>query len=98
QLIEYRRHVEQMVTRVAQTTVPNQYGLWRAIGYLNSMDGTEHLALVLGDLDASETAPNPPAVLVRGDDPPSPPAALVRGDDPPSPSAALFRGDDPPSP
>jgi 3,4-dihydroxy 2-butanone 4-phosphate synthase/GTP cyclohydrolase II len=50
QLIEYRRHAEQMVTRVVTTTVPNQYGEWQAIGYLNSTDGTEHLALVLGDI------------------------------------------------
>ena len=50
QLIEYRRHSERMVARVVQTTVPNDYGQWQAIGYLNSMDGTEHLAMVLGDL------------------------------------------------
>ena len=51
QLIEFRRHSERMVSRVVQTSVPNAYGQWQAIGYLNSMDGTEHLALVLGDLD-----------------------------------------------
>jgi 3,4-dihydroxy 2-butanone 4-phosphate synthase/GTP cyclohydrolase II len=51
QLIEYRRHTERMVSRVVTTRVPNAYGEWRAIGYLNSMDGTEHLALVLGDID-----------------------------------------------
>jgi 3,4-dihydroxy 2-butanone 4-phosphate synthase / GTP cyclohydrolase II len=51
QLIEYRRYSERMVTRVVETTVPNAYGQWRAIGYLNSMDGTEHLALVLGEVD-----------------------------------------------
>jgi len=50
QLIEYRRYSERMISRVVQTTVPNSYGQWRAIGYLNSMDGTEHLALVLGDV------------------------------------------------
>ncbi len=61
QLIEYRRHFEQMVTRVVETTVPNQYGQWQAFGYLNSMDGTEHLALVLGDLGAQAV----PDVLVR---------------------------------
>jgi 3,4-dihydroxy 2-butanone 4-phosphate synthase/GTP cyclohydrolase II len=55
QLIEYRRHHERVVSRVVETRVPNQYGDWRAIGYLNSVDGTEHLALVLGDL----TAPGP---------------------------------------
>jgi 3,4-dihydroxy 2-butanone 4-phosphate synthase/GTP cyclohydrolase II len=51
QLIEYRRHSERTVRRVVQTRVPNQYGDWRAYGYLNSVDGTEHVALALGDLD-----------------------------------------------
>jgi 3,4-dihydroxy 2-butanone 4-phosphate synthase/GTP cyclohydrolase II len=51
QLIEYRRHSERTVRRVVQTRVPNQYGEWRAYGYLNSVDGTEHVALALGDLD-----------------------------------------------
>jgi 3,4-dihydroxy 2-butanone 4-phosphate synthase/GTP cyclohydrolase II len=60
QLIEYRRHSELTVRRVVETRVPNQHGEWRAVGYLNSVDGTEHLALVLGDLDA----PGEP-VLVR---------------------------------
>ncbi len=50
QLIEYRRHSERMVARVVQTMVPNAYGQWQAIGYLNALDGTEHLAMVLGDL------------------------------------------------
>jgi 3,4-dihydroxy 2-butanone 4-phosphate synthase / GTP cyclohydrolase II len=50
QLIEYRRHREQMVRRVAETKLPNARGLWRAFGYLNSVDGTEQVALVLGDL------------------------------------------------
>ena len=59
QLIEYRRHSEQTVRRVVQTRVPNQFGEWRAFGYLNSVDGTEHLALVLGDTDEPED------VLVR---------------------------------
>ena len=51
QLIEHRRHAERMVSRIVQTRVPNAYGEWRAMGYLNSLDGTEHVALVLGDLD-----------------------------------------------
>ena len=60
QLISYRRQHERVVRRVVETRLPNQFGEWRAIGYLNSVDGTEHLALVLGDL----TAPGPD-VLVR---------------------------------
>jgi 3,4-dihydroxy 2-butanone 4-phosphate synthase / GTP cyclohydrolase II len=61
QLIEYRRHSERTVRRVVQTRVPNEYGEWRAFGYLNSVDSTEHLALVLGDLAEAGTAD----VLVR---------------------------------
>jgi 3,4-dihydroxy 2-butanone 4-phosphate synthase/GTP cyclohydrolase II len=59
QLIEYRRHSERTVRRVVQTRVPNQYGEWRAYGYLNSVDGTEHVALVLGDISDGDD------VLVR---------------------------------
>jgi 3,4-dihydroxy 2-butanone 4-phosphate synthase / GTP cyclohydrolase II len=65
QLIEYRRRTERMVTRVVRTTVPNEYGQWQAIGYLNSLDGTEHLALVLGDIGSSPDGPPVPDVLVR---------------------------------
>jgi 3,4-dihydroxy 2-butanone 4-phosphate synthase/GTP cyclohydrolase II len=54
QLIEYRRHTEQMVRRVTQTKLPNAYGEWQAFGYLNSVDGTEHVALVLGELGDGE--------------------------------------------
>src|SRR6266851_1993513 len=39
QLIEFRRHSEQMVRRVAETRLPNAHGEWRALGYQNSVDG-----------------------------------------------------------
>jgi 3,4-dihydroxy 2-butanone 4-phosphate synthase / GTP cyclohydrolase II len=66
QLIEYRRYSERMVSRVVQTTIPTSYGQWQAIGYLNSMDGTEHVALVLGDVDRRADGDVPgPDVLVR---------------------------------
>jgi 3,4-dihydroxy 2-butanone 4-phosphate synthase / GTP cyclohydrolase II len=55
QLISYRRQHERIVSRVVETRLPNQFGEWRAVGYLNSVDATEHVALVLGDL----TAPGP---------------------------------------
>jgi 3,4-dihydroxy 2-butanone 4-phosphate synthase / GTP cyclohydrolase II len=48
------------VRRAVETRMPNQFGEWRALGYLNSVDGTEHLALVCGDLGEAGTD-----VLVR---------------------------------
>jgi 3,4-dihydroxy 2-butanone 4-phosphate synthase / GTP cyclohydrolase II len=66
QLIEHRRHSERMVTRIVETRVPNQFGEWRALGYLSSVDGTEHLALVLGDLGPPHDGDRlGPGVLVR---------------------------------
>jgi len=54
QLIEHRRRTERLVTRVAETVIPNAYGEWRAYGYRSDIDGTEHLALVVGDLSADD--------------------------------------------
>jgi len=54
QLVEHRRHTERIVRRVTQTRLPNAYGEWQAYGYRNAVDGTEHIALVLGDLADGE--------------------------------------------
>jgi len=50
QLIAYRRRTERHVTRQAQTRLPNDFGLWQAFGYRHEIDGTEYVALVLGDV------------------------------------------------
>jgi len=52
QLIGYRRRTQRQLTRLAQTKLPNAYGLWQAFGYRHDVDGTEYLALVLGDVTA----------------------------------------------
>jgi 3,4-dihydroxy 2-butanone 4-phosphate synthase / GTP cyclohydrolase II len=52
QLIEYRRRTERQLTRQAQTRLPNAFGLWQAFGYRHEVDGTEYVALVLGDIAA----------------------------------------------
>ncbi|MGH3280638.1 MAG: bifunctional 3,4-dihydroxy-2-butanone-4-phosphate synthase/GTP cyclohydrolase II [Trebonia sp.] len=54
QLIEHRRRTERLVTRVAETVIPNAYGQWRAYGYRSDIDGTEYVALALGEVDAAE--------------------------------------------
>ena len=50
QLIAYRRRTERQLSRQAQTTIPNAYGQWHAFGYRHEVDGTEYVALVLGDV------------------------------------------------
>jgi 3,4-dihydroxy 2-butanone 4-phosphate synthase/GTP cyclohydrolase II len=58
-LIEYRRHNETFVQREVEITLPTQFGTFRAIGYSNSLDEKEHIALVKGEIN-----PDKP-VLVR---------------------------------
>jgi 3,4-dihydroxy 2-butanone 4-phosphate synthase / GTP cyclohydrolase II len=50
QLIEYRRRTERQLSRQAQTRLPNAFGLWQAFGYRHEVDGTEYVALALGDV------------------------------------------------
>src|ERR1700678_1882237 len=50
QLIEYRRRTERQLSRQARTTIPNAYGESQAFGYRHEIDGTEYVALVLGDV------------------------------------------------
>jgi 3,4-dihydroxy 2-butanone 4-phosphate synthase/GTP cyclohydrolase II len=59
QLVDHRKRTERVVERVAETRIPNRYGMWRAVGYASAIDGGEHVALVLGDLGDGED------VLVR---------------------------------
>jgi 3,4-dihydroxy 2-butanone 4-phosphate synthase/GTP cyclohydrolase II len=54
QLIEYRRHTERQLTRQAHTQIPNLHGLWQAYGYRHDIDGTEYMALTLGDVQAQD--------------------------------------------
>jgi len=48
-LIAYRRERETLVERVAQAKLPTPYGDWRIIGYRSTADGSESVALVLGE-------------------------------------------------
>lgn len=50
QLIEWRRHNEQQVTRQVETRLPTEHGEFRAVGYRNDVDKREHIALIVGDL------------------------------------------------
>ncbi|WP_243524225.1 bifunctional 3,4-dihydroxy-2-butanone-4-phosphate synthase/GTP cyclohydrolase II [Bacillus pseudomycoides] len=58
-LIAYRRHHETLVTREVEIALPTDFGTFHAIGYSNSLDPKEHIALVKGDISTGEP------VLVR---------------------------------
>jgi 3,4-dihydroxy 2-butanone 4-phosphate synthase/GTP cyclohydrolase II len=59
-LIRYRLDTERFVRRQAEAELPSRFGRFRAIGYRNELDGSEHVAIVKGHPERS-TAP----VLVR---------------------------------
>jgi 3,4-dihydroxy 2-butanone 4-phosphate synthase/GTP cyclohydrolase II len=59
QLISYRMSKDRLVQRVAETVLPTPYGQFRAIAYRSVIDPDEHIALVMGDIQAKEP------VLVR---------------------------------
>ncbi|HEX9888947.1 MAG TPA: bifunctional 3,4-dihydroxy-2-butanone-4-phosphate synthase/GTP cyclohydrolase II [Nitriliruptorales bacterium] len=58
-LIAYRREREELVQRIVETRIPTPYGVWRALGYRSKADGTEQVALVLGEPEGK------PDVMVR---------------------------------
>ncbi|MEU6827707.1 bifunctional 3,4-dihydroxy-2-butanone-4-phosphate synthase/GTP cyclohydrolase II [Nocardia beijingensis] len=47
-LIEHRRRLERGVVRVVETRLPTRFGDFRLVGYRDTTDQTEHLALVFG--------------------------------------------------
>lgn len=58
-LIRYRRHHEKLVDRIAEASLPTEYGDFQAVVFESLLDGEQHIALVYGDLS---TVKNP---LVR---------------------------------
>ncbi|MCM3586761.1 bifunctional 3,4-dihydroxy-2-butanone-4-phosphate synthase/GTP cyclohydrolase II [Mesobacillus maritimus] len=58
-LIHYRNQQEKLVIREVEIDLPTEFGDFKAIGYTNSIDGKEHVALVKGDVCSNEP------VLVR---------------------------------
>lgn len=60
QLQDWRRHHTQTLERAVETRLPTVHGNFRAIGYVNIIDGTEHVALVKGDVSAVSTGSEEP--------------------------------------
>jgi 3,4-dihydroxy 2-butanone 4-phosphate synthase / GTP cyclohydrolase II len=53
-LIKYRNRKEKLVKREVEITLPTEFGEFRAIGYTNSVDNKEHVALVKGEIIPDE--------------------------------------------
>lgn len=49
-LIRYRRKREKLVERTAISRLPTKWGLFQAYCYRSKLDGTEHIAIVKGDI------------------------------------------------
>lgn len=49
-LITYRRRTEILVERVTEAEMPTKYGIFKAYGYVNKINGEHHVALVKGDV------------------------------------------------
>ncbi|MET7990229.1 bifunctional 3,4-dihydroxy-2-butanone-4-phosphate synthase/GTP cyclohydrolase II [Amycolatopsis sp. NPDC005232] len=52
-LVRYRGATERLVEPVASAAMPTAFGDFRAVAYQSVLDGTEHLALVRGDVAAA---------------------------------------------
>jgi 3,4-dihydroxy 2-butanone 4-phosphate synthase/GTP cyclohydrolase II len=58
-LIAYRRRHDKLVERVVETTLPTEYGDFRAVGFRSLVDDKHHVAMVKGDIEGAQD------VLVR---------------------------------
>ncbi|MGY1690288.1 bifunctional 3,4-dihydroxy-2-butanone-4-phosphate synthase/GTP cyclohydrolase II [Geodermatophilus sp. SYSU D00697] len=62
-LVRYRRATERLVEQVAVSAMPTAFGAFRAVAYRSTLDGSEHLALVMGDV--AEAGRSEAGALVR---------------------------------
>lgn len=60
ELIEYRRKRERLIKKVLETALPTRYGKFKLMLYESLVDGSHHIALVMGDV-STEDVP----ILVR---------------------------------
>jgi 3,4-dihydroxy 2-butanone 4-phosphate synthase/GTP cyclohydrolase II len=53
-LVAHRRRTETQVVRAAEAAIPTRHGAFRAVGYRSVLDGTEHVALIRGEIGDGE--------------------------------------------
>jgi 3,4-dihydroxy 2-butanone 4-phosphate synthase/GTP cyclohydrolase II len=66
-LIQYRKRTEQLVERKASSTLPTRFGNFRAVVYESKVDGKDHVALVMGDIDETPTLVRVHSECLTGD-------------------------------
>lgn len=49
-LIRFRRRSETLISRVVEVPLPTEFGMFTAVAYRSDIDGSEHVALVAGDI------------------------------------------------
>ncbi len=54
ELVAHRWRTESLVTREAEADLPTDEGEFRAIGFRSKLDDSEHVALVMGDVEGAE--------------------------------------------
>lgn len=59
EMIAYRRETDCYVVREAEANLPTEYGDFRMVGFVNTLNGEHHVALVKGTIDPNDE------VLVR---------------------------------
>ncbi|WP_329958826.1 bifunctional 3,4-dihydroxy-2-butanone-4-phosphate synthase/GTP cyclohydrolase II [Sporosarcina sp. G11-34] len=59
ELIAYRRQNDKIVQRIVDVQLPTDFGLFKAVTYVEKLTGQEHIALVKGEIEGAEN------VLVR---------------------------------
>lgn len=55
-IIQYRLRHEQLINREVETTLPTEFGEFRIQVYSNAVDSYQHVAMIFGDLENSESA------------------------------------------
>jgi len=53
-LVQYRLKREKLISREAEAFLPTKYGVFKIYGYKSLVDGNEHVALVMGDINPDE--------------------------------------------
>ena len=66
-LVRFRASTEPILESVATSLMPTVFGDFRAIAFRATLDGTEHLAMVMGDVAAASSAPEGALVRVHSE-------------------------------